>query len=533
MKHILKSRFDGKRPVNIWYQSQGSNPWEQPSFKPQSKSGFQSGRYLLRETPKRLYQWNTRTKKSISPKAKELLAQTVLDNEEFNSKKKEEVTKGKSKLNAREKRSKCYICKTKGHAFWACEKRKKIAGVESQQKEMDMTKEIIDQERMYPEKVHVFGDYTIEGTDREGWDDIWYVSNKYKFHMCPRRVLFNDVNYKFKMVGKEEYECKFIFSYGIGNTTIKTENGDLVVRHVQYTPEVSLNILSLELLEKQGFSVKIKDTRCSINHMYYDEETSMQLPCESETRKVGPKEVVDEHNKYLEKYFESIDPDACSLVKGIEELDWNRDVTQDYVDDEYISYNGTLYALKVNSFSRFLSFMNLLKKDKLLYRNWEVFNKGFIDMLRWFYLVHLNYDALESIPPVVKDMELNLLCLMKAVENLGGYVSVTMGDNWGTLAQLQGLDIKDGETVRNCYKTFIDLVVVYHETASVPWVEKSYEVGEASKHCLAMDLQDQKDTRVKDGAIESKKDHFGVKLEDENEEDDNSSHGSNDFEVIV
>jgi hypothetical protein len=119
---------------------------------------------------------------------------------------------------------------------------------------------------------------------------------------------------------------------------------------------------------------------------------------------------------------------------------------------------------------------------------------------------------------------------MKAVENLGGYVSVTMGDKWGILAQLQGLDIKDGETVRNCYKTFIDLVVVYHKTASMPWVEKSYEVGEASKNCLAMDQQDQKDTRVKDGAIESK-DHFGVKLEQE--DDESSNNGSNDFEVIV
>ena len=95
MKHLLKSKHDGKYPVNNWYQShKGSNPWEQPSFKP--SKGFQSGRYLLRETPKRLYQWNTRTKKSISPKAKELLAQTVLDNEAYNSQKQGEASKGKT-----------------------------------------------------------------------------------------------------------------------------------------------------------------------------------------------------------------------------------------------------------------------------------------------------------------------------------------------------------------------------------------------------------------------------------------------------
>ena len=45
---------------------------------------------------------------------------------------------------------------------------------------------------------------------------------------------------------------EFIFSYGIGSVCVKTKHGDLVIRHVQYTREVSL-ILSLELLETQGY----------------------------------------------------------------------------------------------------------------------------------------------------------------------------------------------------------------------------------------------------------------------------------------
>ena len=142
---------------------------------------------------------------------------------------------------------------------------------------------------MYPEKVHIFGDYVVQGRDKEDWNNIWYVSKIHKFHMCPRRVLFNDVKYKFKMIGKKEYERKFIFSYGIGTATIKTENGDIVVRQVQYTPEVTLNILSLDLLEKQSFSVKNIDTSCSIHHMYYDEETSMQIPLEEEHKRLGQK----------------------------------------------------------------------------------------------------------------------------------------------------------------------------------------------------------------------------------------------------
>ncbi|GKB93806.1 hypothetical protein Tco_0979943, partial [Tanacetum coccineum] len=36
----------------------------------------------------------------------------------------------------------------------------------------------------------------------------------------------------------------------------------------------------------------------------------------------------------------------CSLVKGLEDLKWDRNEIHDYVDEEYISWNGSLYALK-------------------------------------------------------------------------------------------------------------------------------------------------------------------------------------------
>lgn len=42
------------------------------------------------------------------------------------------------------------------------------------------------------------------------------------------------------------------------------------------------------------------------------------------------------------------------------------------------------------------------------------------------------------------------------------------------LQKIQGLDTKDDEAVATaCYKKFVDLIVVCHETANVPWGEKS------------------------------------------------------------
>ena len=63
--------------------------------------------------------------------------------------------------------------------------------------------------------------------------------------------------------------------------------------------------------------------------MYDDEETSMQLPYVGETgMKVGPKEVVKEHNQYLQEYFESVDQkDECFLIKVLEDLDWKKEDT--------------------------------------------------------------------------------------------------------------------------------------------------------------------------------------------------------------
>ena len=200
MKHFLKQRFVGQKPVNNWYQSSGSDPWERPTIKP--NTGFQSGRYLLRETPNRMYQWNCRRRKSISTKGKEMLVQQVLENEAFNATKKTEGSKEQGKIvvvSKRDKKSRCYICKKRGHAYWACESRKKLAGIKLKQ-EIETTDKIIAEERRYPEKVHVIADYMVESTNDYTWNEVWYVSNNYKFHMCPRRVLFKEIHYKFKMI---------------------------------------------------------------------------------------------------------------------------------------------------------------------------------------------------------------------------------------------------------------------------------------------------------------------------------------------
>ena len=76
-------------------------------------------------------------------------------------------------------------------------------------------------------------------------------------------------------------------------------------------------------------------------------------------------------------------------------------------------------------------------------------------MLKGFYLVYLNYDMLEKIPPVVGVMEINLLSLYKILDSFGGYLCVILGDRWMTIANLQGLIDGEEEALKYCYKRFM------------------------------------------------------------------------------
>lgn len=520
MKHFLNPSLVGHVPVKQWYQSYGSHPWDRPT------TGFQSGRYLLRETPKRIYQWNSR-RKTISPKGKEMLAKKVLENEAYNDSKKKKAVTIKETTTAnkrRDKKARCYICKQRGHTYWMCDNRKKLASVEIQQ---DTNNQSTAEGVRYPEKVHIIADYMVEGSNEYTWDQVWYVSCSFKFHMCPRRELFEDLHYKFKMVGKEEIEKKFIFSYGIGDARVNTKDGDMVIGKVQYTPEVTLNVLSYDLLEEQGYTLQINNNICTIKYMYDEKIDGTEKKGDNQVV-LEENDMIAQHNRYLENYFVSLDPDTeCSLVKGLEDLQWDRNDTQDYVDEEYISWNGSLYALKVNSFNRFISFMNLIKKDGLVFKNWTVFSKKYIEMVKWFYLVYLKYDMIDTIPPRIGAITIDLLSLHKMVASVGGYVTATLGNKWGMIAMMQGLTQEDGEAIKDCFRKFIDLMIVYHETARGPWGEKPMEVGGSSR---SAELQGQKEGAVRDEAQAINNQGVKVKIE---EEEQGSSEGDNDFDVIV
>ncbi|GKC78886.1 ARID DNA-binding domain-containing protein [Tanacetum coccineum] len=216
-------------------------------------------------------------------------------------------------------------------------------------------------------------------------------------------------------------------------------------------------------------------------------------------------------------------------------------------DEDYISMNGTLYAIKVNLFPRFISFLNLIKKDSIVYKNWEVLRKRFLDMIKWFYLVYLNQDVLEPLPPVIGNVEIDLLGLYKMIDSMGGYLSVTFGNKWKEVAVIHGLTEAHEDELKSCYKRTIEMVKCYYDTTMKPWFReepvktkmveggRDYAKKENPQGCDGLEVGIE-------NTCQGNKTRFGVNLEgnktttvdnEADQEDSASTSGSNDFVVIT
>nr|GFB91845.1 ARID DNA-binding domain-containing protein [Tanacetum cinerariifolium] len=296
--------------------------------------------------------------------------------------------------------------------------------------------------------------------------------------MSPTKSLFKRLKSSFKVEGTQ-HERKTIFSHGAGEAMVETSEKKIVIPCVLYTSVVTLNVLSLDQLMAQGFVVTYGHNKCQVSYMFgedkegCDGETDCATPEEGKGCDVKTESMIAKHNKYLEEYFDSINPkDACPLIKGLEELKWDRNIVQGYLDEDYISVNETLYAIKVNSFKRLISFLDLIKNDSVVYKNWEVLRKRFEDMIKWFYLIYLKQDVLEPLPPVIRNVKIDLLGLYKIVDSMGGYLSVSFGNKWKEVAAIHGLTEAHGEDLKACYKRTIDMVKVYYDTTLRPWFKE-------------------------------------------------------------
>lgn len=146
--------------------------------------------------------------------------------------------------------------------------------------------------------------------------------------MSPTKSLFKGLKSRFRME-QTQHEKKFIFSHGIGDAVVETNEKEIVIPCMLYTPEVTLNVLSLDHLLAQGSVITYGHNKCRISYMF-DEEKMVHDGRDHGSGKeceVDTSDMVAKQNQYLKEYFNSIDPkDACPLIKGLEELKWDRNM---------------------------------------------------------------------------------------------------------------------------------------------------------------------------------------------------------------
>nr|GEW22754.1 ARID DNA-binding domain-containing protein [Tanacetum cinerariifolium] len=203
------------------------------------------------------------------------------------------------------------------------------------------------------------------------------------------------------------------------------------------------------------------------------------------------------HNDFLDDYFESLDT---------ERIDGEGEESR-FVEDTNAS--------EVHTFQEFVAFLNLIKNDDVISKGWDIYRNRFDKVLKWFYNHYLKRPLSEAIPPIIHGIPIHLFDLYKLIDCMGGYLSVQFGQEFSALAEILGLTRSDGEEIRKCYITYLDVFTSYYKTARAP-EDPTKEEKEDSESLESYQWNGGKTCApivVEKG--KEKLEHFGIKLEKE------------------
>lgn len=209
------------------------------------------------------------------------------------------------------------------------------------------------------------------------------------------------------------------------------------------------------------------------------------------------------HNKYLQDYYESL-------------------AEQEGRKDDNITVKGSIYSTKVQTFKDFVTFLNLVKNDEIINQEWDYFRNRFNKMVKWFFNHYLQKTLPGPLPPVLNGIEIHLFDLYKLIKNLGGYLSVHFNQEFDMVGEITGLTKGNGEAIRYCYITYLEVLASHFKTARVPQKGHcgpfSQSATEAEIDFTSLGLHHHRHGEVGTQSKEAVKgkgvlEHFGVHLE--------------------
>ncbi|GKC09981.1 ARID DNA-binding domain-containing protein [Tanacetum coccineum] len=272
----------------------------------------------------------------------------------------------------------------------------------------------------------------------------------------------------------------------MGEVVIKDGGNGCLIPGVHYAPEVTLNILSIDLLKQQGFDIISEGDRWTLEYMFKKQKgQNMDID-----------KMRQRHNDYLDDYFESLDKERTDRKEQEPRI----------VEDTNAS--------EVQTFQGYVAFLNLIKKDDIISQDWDAYRRRFDKVLKWFYNHYLEKELPGPIPPVIQGITIHLFDLYKLMDCMGGYLSVHFGQEFGALAEILGLTRSDGEEIRKCYMTYLEVFVSYYKTARAPENPMRGEEDTESLEEYQWKIGKMGASNAAEKGKE-KLEHFGIKLEEE------------------
>ncbi|KAJ0555308.1 putative transcription factor interactor and regulator CCHC(Zn) family [Helianthus annuus] len=339
----------------------------------------------------------------------------------------------------------CYYCRQPGHMIHGCKK-----------KETDEATQLIRQaiNEGIQEQDGSNGSHQemiVVGTEGGLWNDIWYVSSVFKHHIAGKLNVFKRIKHIIG-VNTRTGEHNFLFTRGVGSIEIKNGNENMRIQSVFYSSELDRNVLSLDQLTLQGFTVKKAGDTCRIYPMFscpvnnsFNETSGMTREEElglQEKQKIIEENVLDEEFKqrYLNSYFEDLNLSS-------QESDWSVMIVN---------------AMEFREFEDCRAFMNLLDDRDFVVKYKHILDTKFEELVHWFLNSYMGIRS-RQVPPVDSyKRKVNLLSLYLLVAMDGGYQTVTTENTWPVIAKDMGFNYEDGDYIRATYAAYLDVLEYYY-----------------------------------------------------------------------
>ncbi|KAJ0813676.1 putative transcription factor & chromatin remodeling ARID family [Helianthus annuus] len=239
---------------------------------------------------------------------------------------------------------------------------------------------------------------------------------------------------------------------------MKSGNNTLRIQSVFYSPELDRNILDLDQLTLQGFTVRKSGDTCKIFPVFSSPVINTvndvsgltkedELGLREKQRIIELCSVNEEFEEnYLNSYFESLN------VSNDDENDWSWMIIR---------------ALEFHDFADCKALLDMIDDRDFVFKYKYDLEKKFEEMVGWFLNEKMGISS-RPIPPLMSDeRRIDLLGLYVMVERDGGYQSVTNDNLWPTIAKDLGFEYQDGDFMRIVYAMYLDVLIYYYRFKSI------------------------------------------------------------------